>query len=69
VLAAGLRRLKLTPAQLKARRRGDPDKLKLAQELRAHTTVSLGWIAEHLSMGSRGYPTVNDETLFALLTA
>ncbi len=30
-------------------------KVALAARLRAKTTVKVGWIAEHLAMGTRGY--------------
>jgi REP-associated tyrosine transposase len=36
-------------------RMADPEKLKIAARLRAETTVTLEWIANHLSMGSPGY--------------
>jgi hypothetical protein len=29
--------------------------LALAERLRAETTMTLGWIAERLAMGTRGY--------------
>jgi len=43
--------------ELAARRKGDPDKIRLAAELRAQTTMPLAWIAQRLAMGSRGYLT------------
>jgi len=30
-------------------------KVALAARLRAETTMMVGWIAEHLAMGTRGY--------------
>jgi REP element-mobilizing transposase RayT len=42
---------------LAARRKGDPEKVKLAAEVRAQTTMPLAWIAKRLVMGSRGYLT------------
>jgi putative transposase len=42
---------------LAARRKGDPEKVKMALELRAQTTMPLAWIAKRLAMGSRGYLT------------
>ena len=36
-------------------RKADPEKLKIAARLRAQTTVTLKWIAHHLSMGAPGY--------------
>jgi len=44
-----------TKKDLTARRKGDPEKVKLAAEVRAGTTMPLAWIAERLAMGSRGY--------------
>lgn len=32
-------------------------KVRLAIQLRTHTTMSVAWIAERLKMGSRGYAT------------
>src|SRR6266496_24151 len=37
---------------LKKRRKGDPDKLQIARRLRSQTTMTLAWIAQHLSMGT-----------------
>jgi len=36
---------------LEARRKGDPEKLRIALRLRKQTTMTLGWIAERLRMG------------------
>ena len=44
-------------ADLTARRKGDPTKVKLALAVRAQTTMPLAWIANRLAMGSRGYLT------------
>jgi REP element-mobilizing transposase RayT len=46
-----------TEKDLAARLKGDPEKVKLAAEVRAETTMPLVWIAERLVMGSRGYLT------------
>jgi hypothetical protein len=40
---------------LKARRKGDKEKVALARKLRAETTMSLKWIANRLEMGSWTY--------------
>jgi hypothetical protein len=37
------------------RRKGDPDKVRLAQRLRQETLVTLAWIAGRLQMGSVAY--------------
>jgi REP element-mobilizing transposase RayT len=50
-----LRRVRWSEAACRARRKGEPRKVKLAQEIRSRTTMPLAWIAERLSMGSRGY--------------
>jgi hypothetical protein len=36
-------------------RKGHPFKIKLAARLREQTTVTVAWIAERLSIGSRGH--------------
>lgn len=38
--------------ELSRHRKSDPHKVRLARELRAHTSVSLKWIAKRLEMGS-----------------
>ena len=43
--------------ELKARRKGDVFKVRLAAQLRAQTTVTVAWIAEQLHMGTRGHLT------------
>ena len=55
IIAEELRRRGWTEADLQPRRKGDKHKVKLAARLRAETTMSLKWIAEHLSMGSWTY--------------
>ena len=39
------------------RPKSDPGKVRLALELRANTTRPVSWIAQRLSMGSRGHVT------------
>jgi putative transposase len=55
LLARGLQRLGWTEKELKVKRKGHPGKVDLARQLRAHTTMPMSWVAERLSMGSRGY--------------
>ena len=55
LVTAGLKRLGWSEAELKTWRKGDRRKVALARELRGQTTMPLAWIAERLSMGSRGY--------------
>jgi hypothetical protein len=38
-----------------ARTKGDPIKGALAARWRAETTMTVGWIAERLAIGTRGY--------------
>jgi hypothetical protein len=54
-VVAALARMGWSEVELRDRRKGDPKKVELARELRSKTTMPLGWIAERLSMGSRGY--------------
>ena len=44
-----------TEADLAARWKGDPDKVRVAQRLREETLVTLAWIAERLQTGSVVY--------------
>jgi hypothetical protein len=55
IIAAELKRRRWAEADLKTRPKGDAAKLALAARLRAETTMTVGWIAERLGMGSRGY--------------
>ncbi len=52
MIKARLKQLRWTRSDLRARRKGDRQKVRLARELRAETTVSLKWIAQRLEMGS-----------------
>lgn len=42
---------------LEQHRKGDPFKLRVAARLRMETTMTMGWIARRLSMGTRGHLT------------
>ncbi|PYK97732.1 MAG: transposase [Verrucomicrobia bacterium] len=55
MIAEELKRRKWKATELKTRPKGDPAKVALAARLRAETTMTVGWIAERLGMGSRGY--------------
>jgi len=55
IVAEELKRRKWTATDLQTRPKGDLGKLELAARLRAETTMSVGWIAERLGMGTRGY--------------
>jgi hypothetical protein len=48
-----LRRIGWGQSQLKQRRKGDPAKIQMALHLRQETTMTLGWIAEQLHMGTK----------------
>jgi len=48
-----LKRRQWKEADLKERRKGDREKIRMAQRLRAETTMPLTWIAERLEMGTR----------------
>lgn len=51
----GLRRLGWRERDLETRPKGDPAKIKLAQRLRAETTMTIKWIAQRLQMGTWTY--------------
>jgi putative transposase len=53
VLREELKRRRWTEAQLKERRKGDAEKIKIARRLREETTMTLGWTADRLRMGTR----------------
>ena len=53
VIAEELRRLGWTEAELRGRRKSDPDKLAMASRLRRETTLTVGWIAQRLALGTR----------------
>lgn len=55
IISAGLRKARWTESDLKGRRKGHPVKVRLAQALRAQTTLTVGQIAERLQMGTRAY--------------
>jgi len=52
IVAAELKRVGWTTEDLKARRKGDVKKVRIAQRLRAETTMTLKWIAGELRMGT-----------------
>ena len=55
IIAEELKLGRWQKADLKTRTKGDSVKLALAARLRAETTMTVGWIAERLAMGTRGY--------------
>ncbi len=54
-ITARRRRGRWQEADLKSRPKGDSVKVALAARWRAETTMTVGWIAERLAMGTRGY--------------
>lgn len=56
-LREALAQMGWTERDVQGRPKGHPNKVRLARELRARTTMPLAWIAQRLSMGSRGYLT------------
>ena len=52
IVQAQLAKLGWRNKDLLARRKSDPQKVKLAKQLRSQTTVSLKWIAHRLEMGT-----------------
>jgi putative transposase len=55
IIAAGLKKARWTEADLKQQRKGHPVKVRIAQALRAQTTLTVAQIAGRLQMGTRGY--------------
>jgi len=53
IVAEELGRLGWSEAQLRERRKSDPAKLALAARLRRETTLTVGWIANRLHLGTR----------------
>jgi putative transposase len=52
LVKGGLAKARWTEEDLKARRKSDPVKVRLAARLRAETTMTLKWISERLQMGA-----------------
>jgi len=55
IVAAELKRIGWTEEDLKRRRKGDAKKVRIAQRLRAETTMTLKWIAGELQMRAWTY--------------
>jgi REP element-mobilizing transposase RayT len=55
IIAEELKLGRWQDADLKTRPKGDSVKVALAARLRAETTMTVGWIAERLAMGTRGH--------------
>jgi hypothetical protein len=52
MVAEELKRRRWTQAHLRSRRKGDPEKVKIAARLRQETIMTLKWIAQRLHMGA-----------------
>lgn len=55
IITEELQRRRWQAAELRVRAKGDVVKVALAARLWAETTLTVGWIAARLEMGSRGY--------------
>jgi hypothetical protein len=55
LIAQALKHLDWTEQDLVNRPKGHPAKLELAHQLRAQTTLSVAWVAQRLSMGTRAH--------------
>jgi REP element-mobilizing transposase RayT len=55
IIAEELKRRRWREAELQTKAKGDAEKVALAARLRAETTMTVGWIAERLGMGTRGH--------------
>jgi hypothetical protein len=55
IIEEELKRRRWRLAGLQARGKGDRAKVLLAARLRAETTLTAGWIAQRLAMGTPGY--------------
>ena len=55
IIAGELKLERWQEADLKTRPKWDSVKVALAARLRAETTMTVGWIAERLAIGTRGY--------------
>jgi hypothetical protein len=55
IIARELKRPGWKQNELRCRRKGNPEKVKLARRLRAEATMTLACVAQHLETGSWGY--------------
>ena len=55
IIAGDLKRRRWSKTELMTRPKGHSVKVALAARLRAETTMTVGWIAERLGMGTRGH--------------
>jgi len=55
IIREELEALRWSPEHLPARRKGDPQKVRIAMRLRRETTMTLAWIADRLCMGAASH--------------
>ena len=55
IISEELKRRRWNEADLQSRPKGVAEKVAIAAHLRAETTMTVGWIAERLGMGTRGH--------------
>jgi putative transposase len=55
IISEELKRRKWTEKELREGRKGDPEKVKIAQRLREETVQTVAWIAGRLHLGSRNH--------------
>jgi REP element-mobilizing transposase RayT len=55
IIAQELRRLRWTESTLAQKRKGHPEKVKMALHLRRVTTMTSAWIAQRLQMGTKSH--------------
>lgn len=55
IVARELARLEWSERDLREHAKGDPEKIRIAEQLRLESTMTLGWIAERLRMGTAGH--------------
>jgi len=55
VLTEEMKRRGWKQDDLTKRRKGDAEKVKMAERLRRETTMTLDWLARELKMGAAGY--------------
>jgi putative transposase len=55
IVVEELRRLQWTAKDLRERKKGDVEKVRIAARLRTETTMTIKWIAERMQMGAETY--------------
>jgi len=60
IAAEEMARLGWTDQHLAGRRKGNPQKIRIAKRLRSETTMTLEWVAERLKMGAPTHLAILD---------